>query len=319
MTQWKDIKNFEGYYQVSSDGQVRSLDRHVTTKHGAIKHLKGGNVKLSIERNKYITVRLTKDAKSFCFYVHRLVAETFLNIDESRPFVNHKNFNRSDNRVENLEWVNRSENAQHAIFKQQYIRSQSEYVDFDSLPIIDGEEWKEIDNTRGLYSVSNLGRFRSEGFILDKTGTTVLKKRKRYLLTCKLHPSGYLMVPVKYWIDNKKCPAEISHRIVAKAFIPNPLNKLIVNHKNGIKTDNRVENLEWVTYSENQQHVYDCLNRKLGSGTDNGNAKLTDEQILDIKKLYATGTHTHKSLALLYNVNKDTIYRHLRVNHKHNN
>lgn len=52
------------------------------------------------------------------------------------------------------------------------------------------------------------------------------------------------------------------HRLVAEAFIPNPDNKQCINHKNGIRTDNRVENLEWVTYSENMLHSYSVLKRK---------------------------------------------------------
>ena len=65
--------------------------------------------------------------------------------------------------------------------------------------------------------------------------------------------SGYFIVR---FYKNSKTTRFLVHRLVAQAFIPNPKNKPVVNHKNGIKTDNRVENLEWSTHSENQQHKY---------------------------------------------------------------
>ena len=72
------------------------------------------------------------------------------------------------------------------------------------------------------------------------------------------------------------------HRLVAEAFIPNAENKPQVNHINGIKTDNRVENLEWATAAENTQHAYD--NKLAKSGEDNYLAKLTNTQALYIRE-----------------------------------
>lgn len=103
------------------------------------------------------------------------------------------------------------------------------------------EIWKPILENK--YMVSNLGRIRSLYKILeDNVHIKIIKP--------KLKRNGYYQVQLgggNYFTV---------HRLVAMAFIPNPENKTTVNHKNGIKTDNRVENLEWNTMLENNIHAY---------------------------------------------------------------
>ncbi len=94
---------------------------------------------------------------------------------------------------------------------------------------------------------------------------------------------GYFKIMV---VNNKNRKYTTFHRIIAETFIPNPENKPQVNHKNGIKTDNRVENLEWVTLKENIQHSIDNkLKSNFPKGSDMWNSKITDEEIKFIRRL----------------------------------
>lgn len=103
--------------------------------------------------------------------------------------------------------------------------------------------------------------------------------------------------------------AALVHRLVAKAFIPNPESKPQVNHKNGIKSDNRVENLEWNTMSENILHSFRELGRKrVGlKGEKQNKAKLKEHQVIEIRKLYADGV-IGPELAKRFGVSHTTIY-----------
>lgn len=106
-----------------------------------------------------------------------------------------------------------------------------------SLEDLQNEIWKDIEGYEGLYQVSNMGRVKS--FNINENGK-ILKQG-----TTK---KGYLYVIL--YKDKKTKPMRV-HRLVAQAFIPNEDNKPQVNHINEIKTDNRVENLEWMTNEEN--------------------------------------------------------------------
>lgn len=107
---WKDIDGYEGLYQVSNFGEVKSLERRkIDGRHCREKILKQGE-----NRCGYFSCELCKDGTGKRLLTHRMVAQTFIPNPEGKKEVNHINGDKSDNRVENLEWSTRRENELHA-------------------------------------------------------------------------------------------------------------------------------------------------------------------------------------------------------------
>ena len=116
---WKPIKDYEGLYEISNLGRVKSLNYRNTGKEKVLK-----NIECS---NGYLMVNLTKNGKQKSFYVHRLVAETFIPNPEDKPCIDHINTIRTDNRVSNLRWVTQKENCNNELSKKKYSENHREW------------------------------------------------------------------------------------------------------------------------------------------------------------------------------------------------
>lgn len=111
---WKDIKNYENYYQVSNLGRIKSLDRVVNSIHGD-SHKKGKLKKLTLNKKGYLKVSLFKNGKSQTREVQRYVAEAFIPNPNYLEQVNHINGDKTNNCINNLEWISPLENTRHSI------------------------------------------------------------------------------------------------------------------------------------------------------------------------------------------------------------
>lgn len=147
-------------------------------------------------------------------------------------------------------------------------------------------------------------------FAISRCGE-VYSKRTKKILKKVLSKSGYWTIPTRIGGRKGKCVLIRVGREVAKTFIPNPENKPVVNHINGIKTDDRVENLEWVTCSENTIHAYELGLVKTLKGEQAWNSKLTNLDVRYIRNNYKPGDKKFGARALgrRFSISNDVISR----------
>jgi len=155
------------------------------------------------------------------------------------------------------------------------------------------EVWQQINNFPDYY-ISNQGRILS-----------YRKKSKGRILKGLVDKDGYLTI--YFYNDSGRKRFKI-HRLVGEYFINNPENKPEINHKNGVKSDNNALNLEWCTISENKKHSYDILGINGPVGESNRGSKLTEKDVVEIRKLASIGEIKKKDIAKMYGVWYQTIY-----------
>ncbi len=154
------------------------------------------------------------------------------------------------------------------------------------------EIYKDVKGYEGLYQVSNLGNVKS---LHGKGKIMRLGKMKK----------GYLLVELS---KNAVRKGVLVHRLVALAFIPNPENKPQINHKDGVKSNNNLSNLEWVTAIENSRHSITSGLQKKEKGEKCNSAKLTERNVLEIRRLFSRDRLSKRQIAEMFNCSEMNIY-----------
>lgn len=228
------------------------------------KHIssKPGPLKQRINQ-EYVYVELCQNSKKRSRGVHRLVAEAFLGpVDDL--VIQHKNGDKTDNRLCNLE-----------------------FRDCNPRPSNPGENWLPVVGYEELYEVSDLGNVRRTRKYNNSKDTPLRACMGKHYFAVALSKGG-------------TAKTRLIHLIVCDAFLGIPKG-LCVNHKNGVKTDNRLENLEVVTRKENERHKWDVLK----TGAKN-NAKITQDIADHIRVLRATGL-TLKAIGDQYGITSNNV------------
>ena len=158
------------------------------------------------------------------------------------------------------------------------------------------EIWRDVVGYEGIYSVSNIGRVRRDK---KANGATVGK-----ILKAHLNIDGYPTISlVKYKLGKNTRV----HKLVAGAFIGIRPDDLVVNHIDGVKANNNVNNLEYVTRSENIRHAIRLGLKKPSVGESQGLSKLKEKDVIEIRRLHKLGNIVHSELAKVFNVSYSAI------------
>ena len=218
---WRDVEGFEGRYEVSFLGHLRFADKSDKRPVSCTKY--GDYLRANLKHKGD-----DKSLKNIA--VHILVAKAFVPNPGGYTFVKHINGRLTDNRADNLEWVEFKPKKKRKSKRSSKTVSASPRLGVSEVEVIDGELWKDVMGFEGLYKISTNGRL-----------VSILHKKPRYIRARRVRQV------LKYWLRDKdgKKHHKAVHLLVAEHFVPNPLGYKYVMHIDGNPQNNNVDNLRW--------------------------------------------------------------------------
>ena len=251
---------------------IPGFESYEASNDGNVRNTRSARVLARCGKNDgYLYVTMYHNKKYHNRSIHTMVARTFIPNPENKPTVNHIDKNGLNNVLDNLEWATYSEQQKHLLsFGPRAKPPKREHASH-----IEGEIWKKLED--GYYA-SSKGRVKNEKNILLKLTTD-----KR----------GYVYLTLKGKMFSV-------HRVIAKLFIGIENNTQVVNHKDGNKSNNNVENLEVVSQSDNVKHAYD-------TGLSNNTTKRSVYQV-DYKGHIVETYESLTQVETLTNINRGSIH-----------
>ena len=295
--EWRPVVGYEGIYMVSEAGGLRRI---IPGRRGRA----GRFLQPSPGRLGYVYVTLSRNGEQTQHSVHRLVAEAFIPLPKGLRagdlVVDHILEPKSDNRVTNLRWATHGQNMEHAAVEAAVRRLRGEQPRsrrYELPPVPDDVIWRPLTAFQigGLFEVSNYGHVRR-----CKPGRNAAVGR---IVAARLMQQGYVQVKLRV-PGRKHGVIKTIHILVATAFLPLPqAGQRVIDHINSDKTDNRADNLEWVTPQENTL-------RAVAAGRFHRNgrhvaAKLSLEDVGELRR--TAGEHTRKGHAARFAVSASAI------------
>lgn len=240
--EWQPVPGFEGSYEVSNMGRVRSLDRVVTCRNGMPKTIHGKILKPMVNPHGYESVAPCIDNVNVPMLVHRLVASVFVKNPDNLPQVDHKDADKRNNCADNLRWVTAKENSENRTYHYRLEHPLPEQWEPnpDDVVFFETEVWRPIPGYDKEYEISSRGRVRSLDRVIER-GEGTMTIHGREVKQC-LSSAGYKIFNLHH---NNKSKRVFTHKVMGEVFLPNPNGFTEVMHKNHERTDNRTENLLW--------------------------------------------------------------------------